>query len=337
MTTIDEGTALVRPRSGRRRAATPPDAPSSAAAAVGRHAAEPLWVPPAEPVRPEQTAEPLWVPPAEPLRPALAEVRAADEGEALWVPGPVPVRPALAARARAGLPKVPFIDIESQMIRYPRRKPLGLLWAVSLLLGWFGVDRLMTGRYATGALKALTLGGLGFWWAADLFSVAWRNVTDRKGVRYTGPDWAAALATGGSVLAVAVAAGIVAPALEPYAHELTRTVQAAVAPAPPPPPTWQQVLPNADGTGNGTSPVFTTHGGQVRLGAQAGALAYFWVEPVGKDETKDGSKPTVSIPDGGATTATLDLPAGSYRVAVVAEGKAHWMTFATELTPAAAR
>ena len=41
-------------------------------------------------------------------------------------------------------------------------------WLLSMLFGILGLDRFYTGRYLTGALKLLSLGGLGVWWITDL-------------------------------------------------------------------------------------------------------------------------------------------------------------------------
>lgn len=46
-----------------------------------------------------------------------------------------------------------------------------ITWVLSLLLGFSGLDRFYTGRYRTGALKLLSLGGLGIWWIIDLVIV----------------------------------------------------------------------------------------------------------------------------------------------------------------------
>ncbi|MGC2939580.1 MULTISPECIES: TM2 domain-containing protein [unclassified Brevibacterium] len=43
-----------------------------------------------------------------------------------------------------------------------------ITWLLSLLLGFLGLDRFYTGRYRTGALKLVSLGGLGIWWIIDL-------------------------------------------------------------------------------------------------------------------------------------------------------------------------
>ncbi len=43
-----------------------------------------------------------------------------------------------------------------------------ITWLLSMLFGILGLDRFYTGRYLTGALKLLSLGGLGIWWIIDL-------------------------------------------------------------------------------------------------------------------------------------------------------------------------
>jgi hypothetical protein len=52
-----------------------------------------------------------------------------------------------------------------------RNRSFVLTWLLSLLLGFLGLDRFYTGRYLTGVLKLLSLGGLGIWWIVDLVIV----------------------------------------------------------------------------------------------------------------------------------------------------------------------
>ncbi len=46
---------------------------------------------------------------------------------------------------------------------------------VAFFLGVLGVDRPLLGERRTGAVKGLTLGGLGLWWLYDLFTVSERT------------------------------------------------------------------------------------------------------------------------------------------------------------------
>lgn len=50
-----------------------------------------------------------------------------------------------------------------------------------LSLGIFGIHRLYVGKYISGILMMLTLGGLGIWIVLDLISIVTGNFTDNKG------------------------------------------------------------------------------------------------------------------------------------------------------------
>jgi hypothetical protein len=57
---------------------------------------------------------------------------------------------------------------EGQHTDVPGNRSFVITWLLSMLFGVLGCDRFYTGRYFTGALKLLSLGGLGIWWIIDL-------------------------------------------------------------------------------------------------------------------------------------------------------------------------
>lgn len=70
---------------------------------------------------------------------------------------------------RPGSVKRPNSDNEAEH-NHPNRS-FFVTWLLSLLLGFLGADRLYTGRFLTGGLKLVSLGGLGLWWVFDLVIV----------------------------------------------------------------------------------------------------------------------------------------------------------------------
>lgn len=78
----------------------------------------------------------------------------------------VPDLPAIDSFARRYRP-----DSEDDSAPEHANRSFIVTWILSLTLGFLGADRFYTGRFATGGLKLLTLGGLGLWWVVDLVIV----------------------------------------------------------------------------------------------------------------------------------------------------------------------
>ena len=60
-------------------------------------------------------------------------------------------------------------------------KDFVVLVLLSVLVGPLGFDRFYLGKYVTGILKLITLGGLGLWWLIDLFLIVTGKMTDSEG------------------------------------------------------------------------------------------------------------------------------------------------------------
>jgi hypothetical protein len=61
-------------------------------------------------------------------------------------------------------------------------------WLLSLLLGFFGVDRFYLGKVGTGILKLITFGGFGIWALIDLILVLANRTRDKQGLPLEGYD-----------------------------------------------------------------------------------------------------------------------------------------------------
>jgi len=63
----------------------------------------------------------------------------------------------------------------------PSDKSRGVTLALATVLGPFGGHRFYVGKSGTGALMAVTLGGLGLWWIYDLILIASGSFRDAQG------------------------------------------------------------------------------------------------------------------------------------------------------------
>jgi hypothetical protein len=73
----------------------------------------------------------------------------------------------------------------------PSDKSRGVATALAALLGPFGAHRFYVGKNGSGALMAVTLGGLGVWYLYDLIVVAAGDFRDADGRRLSRWDPAA--------------------------------------------------------------------------------------------------------------------------------------------------
>ncbi|UVI35832.1 TM2 domain-containing protein [Brevibacterium spongiae] len=95
--------------------------------------------------------------------PAISSSARADESTALHSPG----ESALPLSSVTPLSPLPPLGCDEAPDASGNRSFV-VTWLLSLLFGFLGLDRFYTGRYSTGAMKALSLGGLGIWWIIDL-------------------------------------------------------------------------------------------------------------------------------------------------------------------------
>lgn len=96
-------------------------------------------------------------------------------------------------------------------VAQPKAKPKSFLvaWLLSLLLGFFGVDRFYLGKVGTGLAKLFTLGGLGVWYLIDLIMILANAAKDKNGLALEGHEQTKVVAwiVSGVVLVGAAALG----------------------------------------------------------------------------------------------------------------------------------
>jgi serine/threonine protein kinase len=67
-------------------------------------------------------------------------------------------------------------------------KKLMTAWILSIVVGFFGVDRFYLGKVGTGVLKLLTIGGYGVWAFIDAYQLGGGKVTDKWGRQLTSTE-----------------------------------------------------------------------------------------------------------------------------------------------------
>jgi hypothetical protein len=83
----------------------------------------------------------------------------------------------------------------------PSDRSRGVATALAAILGPFGAHRFYVGKTGSGALMAVTLGGLGVWWLYDLIVVAAGDFRDAEGRRVSRWDPEVATSQGTQALA----------------------------------------------------------------------------------------------------------------------------------------
>jgi hypothetical protein len=237
----------------------------------------------------------------------------------------VPVRPRRSTAEEYG----PFpVDL-------PELKDFRTNWVLSLFLGVLGVDRFHRGRPLTGALKLLTLGGAGFWWAGDLLAVAAGYAVDGGGHPMTGRRSHRVLAVAVS-LAVILGTGVAAvSAAAPYTGKLaagagrtTLSVLTALFPPAEPAWEWQEVATLSARTGTGSSEKFLVSGDALTISYTLDGAGFIYLLPAGTKGVPNFTEPIISTMKAAAGKVTVRAVPGEYRL--YAQSAGGWEAHITE-------
>lgn len=69
----------------------------------------------------------------------------------------------------------------SKTKKFPRQRHFLAVFFLSFMWGTFGVDRMYLGKWGTGILKLITLGGFGLWVIVDLILILGGIMRDKQG------------------------------------------------------------------------------------------------------------------------------------------------------------
>lgn len=70
---------------------------------------------------------------------------------------------------------------EEANIKFAMMKDTTAAIIISVLVGYYGIDRMYIGDITLGILKLLTCGGMGIWWIIDLFLII--DATKQKNLK----------------------------------------------------------------------------------------------------------------------------------------------------------
>lgn len=252
-----------------------------------------------------------------PTRRELREARAAGKPIALEqapeahpnVPNPPKPKQRVSMAAEFGPFPVPVADL----------KDFRTNWLLSVLLGPFGADRFHRRQYATGALKALTLGGAGIWWAADQFSIAFGRALDRDGHAMAGKRAHRAAAAALSLLVVSSTGAGAALAAAPMAREAAEDITSTIAP-PPQQQVWEDLAEFSGEAGETMTGEFTVTGDGVTFNYTLGGPGFAYLVPEGTALVPEETEPLFACFEACTGKITAVLPAGGYALVIQSPG-----------------
>lgn len=211
--------------------------------------------------------------------------------------------------------------LREQVLRTPPPgQSFTVVWLLALFLGFLGADRFYTGKYVTGALKLLTLGGAGLWWVADLaILVSGRGTGHGHRGLDGGNRLLAAVISAAAVASLAAGAVAAAPTVRESVPFLADTME------------WR-LMATLEGEGTLVSEPFALDGSKMRISWEAvedGATGSLYLIPEGTEISDEAALPHLLLP--APDQSTIATPAAGNYVLYVRTGNAAWNVGISEL------